>query len=136
VERVRIELWPTATSRERSIVLWRIKVIKRIGLSVLVLALIVVEIFLCGALLPAAWQTAIVRALSHISSTAFDYSVVTHPALGYEIDDMLRRNMALRLALDAVALLLLVGNAFLVTRVWRFLRLTSRHRDDDPQTGL
>jgi hypothetical protein len=93
------------------------------------LALIVVELYLCSALLPAAWQTAILQGLFHISPKKFDYSVVTHPALGHEIDDMLRKNVGLRVLLYAVILLLLAGNTFLVTRAWKFLRLTSRQGD-------
>jgi len=108
---------------------------KRISLSVLLLALTVVEIYLCSTLLPAAWQTPLVQALSHISPKTFDYSVVTHPALGYEIDNMLRKNLALRVALYAVILLLLIGNTFLVTRVGRFLLLRSRQANRDHQTN-
>jgi hypothetical protein len=108
---------------------------KRTALRVLLLALIVVEIYLCSAFLPAAWQTVILQGLSHISPKKFDYSAVTHPALDYEIEDMLRKNVGLRVALYAVILLLLAGNTFLVTRVWRFLRLTSRQGDHGQQTS-
>jgi hypothetical protein len=99
---------------------------KRTAVKVLLLVLIIVEIYLCSAFLPTAWQTAIVQGLSHILPKAFDYSVVTHPALDYEIDDMFRKNPGVRVALYTVITLLLVGNTFLVTRVWRSLRLTSR----------
>ena len=66
---------------------------KRIALKTLLLALIVVEIYICSGFLPAAWQTAILQGLSHISPKTFDYSVVTHPALDYEIEDALRKNV-------------------------------------------
>jgi len=99
---------------------------KRIALRLLLVVLIIVEIYLCSAFLPTAWQTAIVHGLAHILPKTYDYSVVTHPALDYEIDDMLRKNPGLRAALYTLITLLLVGNTFLLTRVWRSLRLTPR----------
>jgi len=110
-------------------------VVKRISLRVLLLTLVVVEICLCSAFLPTAWQTAIIQLLPHISPRTFDYSVVTHPALGYEIDEMLTKNIGLRVALYAGILLLLIGNTFLAIRVWRFLRLTSQQTDRSHQTS-
>ena len=92
MERIRGELWPAASSCERPIVLWWLKVMKKVSLRILLLALVVAELYLCSAFTPASWQTALVQALSHVSPKKFDYSVVTHPALGYEIDDMLRKN--------------------------------------------
>ena len=73
---------------------------------------------------PAGWQTAIQQRLSYIRPKTLDHSVVTHPALDYEIEDMMRKHVGLKVALYAVILLLLLGNTFLVTKVWRFLRLT------------
>jgi hypothetical protein len=96
---------------------------KRTALRALLVVLIIVEIYLCSALLPTSWQTASVHGLSHILPKTYDYSVVTHPALDYEIDDMLKKNPGLRVALYTVITLLLVGNTFLVTKVWRALRL-------------
>jgi hypothetical protein len=95
---------------------------KRISLGFLLLVLAVAELFLCSAFAPAAWQAAIVRAFSHFSPKTLDSSVVTHPALDYEIDDMMRKNPGLRIALDGVIVLLIGGNAFLLTRVWKSLR--------------
>ena len=95
---------------------------KRIAVTVLLLALIVVEIYLCSAFLPAAWQTAIVRGLSQISPKTFDYSVVTHPALDYEVEDVLQKNEGLRVALYTVIALMLAGNTFFIIKAWRFLR--------------
>lgn len=102
---------------------------KKTSLRILVLVLIVAEIYLSSAFLPDAWQTAIRGALSHMSPKTFDYSVVTHPALDYEIDQVLRKNVGLRVALYAVVLLLLAGNMFAITKVWRCLRLESRQSD-------
>jgi hypothetical protein len=99
---------------------------KRIALTVLFLALIAVEIYLCSAFLPAAWQIAMARGLSHISQETFDYSVVTHPALDYEFEDVLRKNVGLRVALYTVIVLLLVGNTLVIAKVWRYLRLKPR----------
>ncbi len=105
---------------------------KRIALKVLLVVLIVVELYLCSAFLPAGWQTAIQQRLSYIRPKTLDHSVVTHPALDYEIEDMMRKHVGLKVALYAVILLLLLGNTFLVTKVWRFLRLTSRQGNRGP----
>ncbi len=107
---------------------------KRMSLGLLLLVLVVVELFLCGAFAPAAWQAAIVRAFSHFSAKTFDYSVVTHPALDYEIDDMMRKSPGLRIALDGLILLLIGGNTFLLTRVWKWLR-AARRNQHEPQAS-
>lgn len=107
---------------------------KRMSLGLLLLVLVVVELFLWGAFAPAAWQAAIVRAFSHFSAKTFDYSVVTHPALDYEIDDMMRKSPGLRIALDGLILLLIGVNTFLLMRVWKWLRAARRNRHE-PQAS-
>jgi hypothetical protein len=105
---------------------------KRIAVTVLLLAMIGVEIYLCSAFLPAAWQSAIVRGLSQVLPKTFDYSVVTHPALDYEVEDVLQKNEGLRVALYTVIALLLVVNTFFIIKVWRFLRVA--HPSSEPHS--
>lgn len=108
---------------------------KRISLGFLFIALVLAELFLLGAFAPTAWQAAVVRAFSHLSPKTFDYSVVTHPALDYEIDDMMRKSPGLRIALDGLILLLIGGNTFLLFRVWKWLR-ASRQDPHESQASI
>jgi len=89
---------------------------KRIVLWILLVPLALVELYLCSAFLPMRWQLALSRIQSH------DHSLITHPALEQEIEQVLRNNFALQLALEASLLLLLAGNTLLVIRVWKLLR--------------
>jgi hypothetical protein len=91
---------------------------KRIVLWILLVPLALVELYLCSAFLPMRWQLA----LSRILPQSHDHSLITHPALEQEIEQVLRNNFALQLALEASLLLLLAGNTLLVIRVWKLLR--------------
>ena len=103
---------------------------KRIALGLVLLALIVLELNLCEAFLPDTWQIAIERVLPHLWPKTYDHSVVTHPALDYEIHESLRKNPTLRVTLDAIIAVLLTVNTFLIAKLWKFLR-----RAGGPRTG-
>jgi hypothetical protein len=91
---------------------------KKIALSLLLLALLTTEAYLGAAFLPMSWQLAIQRALpgSH------DHSYITHPDLEGEIDQALRHHAGLRVIFYTILVLLLAGNTFLLVVVWRKLR--------------
>lgn len=95
---------------------------KKTASVLLMIVLLVAEMYLLCAILPTAWQTAITQKFLHRSPNAFDHSIVTHPALGYEIDDMLKKNTTVRIAFYLLIISLLGGNTFLLVRIWIFLR--------------
>lgn len=99
---------------------------KRIVLWILLLPLMLVELYLCSAFLPMRWQLAVQHALPRILPKPYDYSLITHPALEQEIEQVLRNNFGLQVAFNALLLLLLAGNTFLVIRVWKLLRHSSK----------
>ena len=94
---------------------------KKTALTMVLLALVILEIYLCAAFLPSSWQVSIVQFFSHLWPKTFDYSVVTHPALDYEIENMFRNHTELRVALYAVILSVMVGNGFVMARIWKLL---------------
>jgi hypothetical protein len=109
---------------------------KNVSLRILFLIMVVVELYLCGALAPASWQAAVVGAVSRVLPKTFDYTSVTHPALGYEIDEALRRNVGLRVALYSAIILMLGCNTFLLAKIWKYLRpASSDGASDSRNTG-
>jgi len=66
------------------------------------------------------WQRAINDSLPTISPKAHDWTSTTHPLLNEEIEGVLREHAGLRITLFVITLALLVGNAWLIRRVWRF----------------
>ena len=98
---------------------------KKIGLLLLLIALLTTEAYLGAAFLPMSWQFAIQRALPG----GHDRSYITHPDLEGEIDQALRHHAGLRAIFYSVLVLLLAGNTFLLTVIWRKLRSTL-HKGD------
>jgi hypothetical protein len=92
---------------------------KRILLLVLLIALTLVELFLCTAFLPISWQQALNNRVAGVLSWPADMTSTTHPLFSAEIDQVLRKNLALRIFVWAVILGLLVVNTLAIRFVWR-----------------
>jgi hypothetical protein len=86
-----------------------------------------VELYICTAFLPSEWQNAIDQSIRRIiPKSPGDWTIITHPALSQEIDQVLREHVWIRIALYILTVLLLTANAFMIRRVWRLLHsLTS-----------
>jgi hypothetical protein len=93
--------------------------VKRTTLAMLLIPLALFEIYLCTAFLPLSWQLAINDHLSDIFPRSSDWTPITHPLISQEIEQVLRGNIGLRTVLFAITLALLIGNAWLIRRVWR-----------------
>jgi hypothetical protein len=89
---------------------------------VLLVPLVLFEMYLCTAFLPMRWQRAINDSLSDILPKSHDWTPITHPLLSEEIEGVFREHVGLRVALFAVTVILLVGNAWLIRWVWRMSR--------------
>jgi hypothetical protein len=85
-------------------------------------ALIIFEMYLMTGFLPAAWQHALNERLT-FHDEAYKQSVRTHPLLNEEIDQALRENLGLRIAVYLTFGVLLTGNTFLIWRVWGCLKI-------------
>ena len=95
---------------------------KKAALFALLIPLALFEIYLCGAFLPVQWQRAFDDGIRDILPKSHDWTPITHPLLSQEIEQVLRAHIGLRIAVYAITLALLVGNAWLICSVWRLLR--------------
>ena len=95
---------------------------KKAALFAVIIPLALFEIYLGSAFLPGQWQAAIERAIRDILPKSQDWTSITHPLLGQEVEQVLREHIGLRVAAYAITASLLVGNALLVSFVWRLLR--------------
>jgi hypothetical protein len=102
----------------------RTKIAKRATCFVLLIPLVLFEMYLCTAFLPMRWQQAINDSLSDILPNSHDWTPITHPLLSEEIESVLSEHVGLRITLFVVTVALLVGNAWLIRRVWRLSRAT------------
>jgi hypothetical protein len=93
------------------------KIAKRAACMVLLLPLVLFEMYLCTAFLPMQWQRAINDSLPTILPKSHDQT--THPFLSEEIESVLHEHVGLRITLFAITVALLIGNAWLIRRVWR-----------------
>jgi hypothetical protein len=98
----------------------RTAIAKRAACLVLLIPLALFEMYLCTAFLPTPWQRAINDSLLYASPKSHDWSSTTHPFLSEEIEQVLREHVGLRITLFLITLALLLGNAWLFRRVWRF----------------
>jgi hypothetical protein len=89
---------------------------------VLLVPLVLLEMYFCKAFLPMRWQRAINESLSDILPKSHDWTPITHPLLSEEIEGVCRESVGLRVALFAVTVMLLVGNAWLILWTWRMSR--------------
>src|SRR5882672_12941218 len=106
----------------------RVQTLKRAALLVLLIPLTVFEVYLCTAFLPDSWQRVIDDHIPNIFPQSNDWTPVTHPLLSQEIEGVLRQNIGLRITFYivfyAIIVALLIGNAWLIRRVWRLSRRT------------
>ena len=63
---------------------------KRAVLTVVLVALVIVELYLFTGFLPTRWQVAINDTLCRILPQTYDHSVVTHPAIDQEIEQAMK----------------------------------------------
>ena len=98
---------------------------KRVVPTIVLVALVIVELYLFTGFLPTRWQVAINDTLRHILPQTYDYSVVTHPAIDQEIEQAMKDHIGLRLIVWAVFTGMLAVNTFLIRWVWHLLRRIS-----------
>jgi len=94
----------------------------RAACFVLLVPLVLCEMYLFTAFLPMQWQRTINDSLPDVLPKSYDLTPNTHPRLSEEIESVLREHVGLRITLFAVTMALLLGNAWLIRRVWRFFR--------------
>ncbi len=97
----------------------RTKIAMRAACFVLLVPLMLCEMYLFTAFLPLRWQRTINDSLPDILQS-HDLTPITHPRMSEEIESVLREHVGLRITLFAVTVALLLGNAWLIRRVWRF----------------
>jgi hypothetical protein len=98
------------------------EVMKKAALFALLILLALFEVSLCGAFLPLQWQRAFDDGIRVILPKSHDWTPITHPLLSQEIEQVLREHTGLRIVFYVITVALLVGNAWLIRSVWRFLR--------------
>jgi hypothetical protein len=85
---------------------------------ILLFPLLVIEGYLCMAFLPMQWQLALQRFLPQ----SHDYTDITHPELGHEIDEFLRTHSDIKIIFYAFLLFLLFMNSSFILLIWKKLR--------------
>jgi hypothetical protein len=96
-------------------------VVKRIVSAIVLIPLGLFEIYLCMAFLPVKWQLAINDRITSILPSSPDWEPVTHPVMSQEIEQVLHEHVGLRVALFTITIALMVGNAWLIRRLWRLV---------------
>lgn len=91
---------------------------KRATKVVLLVVFLISELFLLTAVLPERSQLALQSKLTWGS----DNSLVTHPALNSEIDEVMRQHPAVRATMILCLTLMLVANTCVLVFLWRRLR--------------
>ncbi len=99
---------------------------KRAVLTVVLVALVIVELYLFTGFLPTRWQVAINDTLCRILPQTYDHSVVTHPAIDQEIEQAMKEHIGLRLTVWTAFIGTLLANTFLIRWVWQLLRRFSQ----------
>ena len=99
---------------------------KRAFLLLLLVGLVVIELFLLESFLPYGWHHPMSELVNHIFPSE-EYK--PHPHMDWEIEMMLRQHPGLRIVLYVVTGALAVGNAFLMSKVWK----ASRSKPSSPQ---
>lgn len=92
---------------------------KRIGLIILVIPLTLFEVYLCATFLPESWLRVISSHTPDILPKSNDWTPITHPLLSHEIEQVLREHIGIKLAVYAVTVCLLLGNALLIRLLGR-----------------
>jgi hypothetical protein len=96
------------------------KISKRAACLVLLIPLVLFEMYLCTAFLPMRWQRAINDNLSALFPKSHDLTPIMHPLLSEEIESVLHQHVGLKITLFAITVSLLLGNAWLIRRIWQF----------------
>jgi hypothetical protein len=94
---------------------------KRIALVVILIPLALFEIYLCTAFLPIKWQLAINDRITDLLPRSPDWTPITHPMMSQEIEQVLNEHSGVRIALFTITVALMIGDAWLIRRVWRLL---------------
>jgi hypothetical protein len=95
---------------------------KRILLMLLLIPLVLIEVYLCTVFLPVDWQRTLDNQIARILPESHDSTPITHPNINQEIEQVLSKHIWLKIALDVVAIVLLVANTLAIRMVWRLLR--------------
>jgi hypothetical protein len=93
---------------------------KKILVLVLLVPLALAEIYFCTAFLPFEWQRAINNKLPQILPNPPDQTLITHPNLDLEVEQVMREHIWVRLGLYCLTIVLMLANALLMRRLWRF----------------
>jgi hypothetical protein len=109
------------TKKNQVIVSVGLKMFRKAILLVLLISLIVLELYFCTAFLPVHWQHSINDAISSTLPRSTDWTPITHPLLAQEIDQGLRENTWLRIAMYLITSIFLATTAWLIRRVWQLL---------------
>ena len=89
---------------------------KRLLSLLLLIALIAVEVSLVADLLPRSWMPRTVVDYSSKDSLK-DWSLITHPAMDHEIDQVIKGHPWLKPSFTLLEVLLIAGNAGLIYRL-------------------
>ena len=90
-------------------------------LTIVSIFLLLFELYLCTLFLPASWQEVIDRRIAAFWPQSPDWTATTHPQLQQEIDHVLQQHTVIRIVLSALPLILLLGNTWLIYKLWRYL---------------
>ena len=90
---------------------------KRVALLVALLLLVGFEVLLLSVFLPARWQF-----FSDHSSQQYEHSLITHPNLDQEIQQVWNEHPRLRIAAIAIYGLVLSGNTLVLVKIWKTLK--------------
>ena len=91
---------------------------KKIGLTILLVVLLLVEGFLLSTFLPMRWQLAMQRLLPE----AHDQTDITHPELAHEVEDVFHNYPGIAITYYCFLIALLAANAGLIFVIWKALR--------------
>ncbi len=92
---------------------------KRTGLLFVFLALVVLELILLEVFIPYGWHHPISELLNRIFPPQ---GYKPHPNMDWEIEMMLQQHHLLRIGLYLITGVLAIGNALLISRVWKAWR--------------
>src|SRR5258708_28800872 len=87
-------------------------------LIALLIPLILLEAYFCTAFLPLEQQHAINAKIPNILPQD-SQTLITHPNLDQEVDQVVREHVSLRIAIYAVTIILLVANGWVIRSLWR-----------------
>jgi hypothetical protein len=104
---------------------------KRLLSLLLLIVLIAIEVSLVADLLPRSWMPKTVVDYSSKDDPK-DWSLITHPAMDDEIDQVIKEHPGLKLSFTLLEVLLIAGNAWLIYRLRKNLRSSgTRPRAND-----